>query len=103
MTYLYEIEEARHAMEAAQRAYLKRFGWENTSCTPGAYWMWRRDFADLDAKSAEWHVAHPTASPHVPYGIITAPQDMAIRMTASCLDQQEELNEDGDLVESETV
>lgn len=103
MTYFYKIEEARYELEATQRAYLKRFGWESTSSTPGAYWMWRRDFADLDAKSAEWHRQHPSASPHVPYGVITAPQDMAIRMTASCLDQQTELNEDGEPVEPETV
>jgi hypothetical protein len=85
-----EIVTAESVLENAKRLYLKRFGWTETSNTPGSFWLWTRDFADVDAVSAKWHEDHPKASPHAPYGKVMASTDTAIRMTTAALDQDEE-------------
>lgn len=99
LTLRQQITEAEGEVEDLKRAYLYRFGWSCSSNTPGAYWLWRRDFADLDAQRAKWDKAHdagkpgkPSISP--PYGVITAPTDLAVSITQSALD--EEIDQDGD-------
>lgn len=94
MATLDEIGEAERNLEACKRSYLERWGWKSTCSTPGSYWLWKRDFADIDAKSKAWHDEHPKASPHVPYGIIAANTDLAVSMTVRCLDDQPESDEE---------
>lgn len=89
----HQIEAAEQEVEYLKATYLRRFGWNHTSTTPGSYWLWKRDFADVDAKGKAWHDAHPKASPHQPYGVITAGTDLAVSMTVRCLDEQPELEE----------
>lgn len=89
-----DLERAEMEVERLKSAYLERWGWHHTSNTPGSVWIWRRDFADVDAKSRAWHEAHPAASPHAPLGVITAPTDTAIYMTLRSLDHQPELEQD---------
>lgn len=79
-----EIEEHQLALESARRTYLQRHGWKETSNMPGSYWLWVRDFADLDAKRQARHPA--TASSFRPYGVVTAETGLAVKMTRSELD-----------------
>lgn len=93
------LEEAKREVEECERAYLKRFGWEITCNTPGSYWLWRRDFAAEDvATHARWKAQGPGPlgwpSEPQPYGVITAPTDLAISITERALD--EEIDQDGD-------
>lgn len=92
MTKHYEIGAAEGEVEGLKNAYLRRWGWESTCNTPGSYWLWRRDFANEDAKRKAWHDEHPQASPYQPYGVITAPTDLAVSMTVRCLDERPELS-----------
>lgn len=101
MTFLHHISAAQSEVEDRQRTYLIRWGWTMTSNTPGAFWLWRRDFADVDAKRKAWDDEHDAGQPgkpskSQPYGVITAPTDIAIAMTARCLDDQPELGEADD-------
>lgn len=91
MTKLHEIQDAENNLGDLKRAYLRRWGWEETCNTPGSLWLWRRDFADEDARRKAWDDEHPKATPSRPYGVITATTDVAISMTSSCLDDQPEL------------
>lgn len=97
-TFHYDIEAAEQEVEQTKERYLRRFGWEHTSSTPGSFWLWRRDFADVDAKRMEFDKLPPgplgKPSPTVPYGVITASTDIAVAMTVRCLDDQNELNEE---------
>lgn len=97
MTFLYEIDDAEEALKAIKQQYLQRFGWEVTCNTPGAFWLWRRDFAKEDAaRHARWKDGGPGPmgwpSKPRPYGVITADLDMAVRMTVRCLDEQKEIS-----------
>lgn len=65
-----DITDARQAVTNAIRTYLERFGWKYTCSTPGSYWMWKRDFGGK-------------------YGVVIVPQDLAIRITQSELDEDE--------------
>jgi hypothetical protein len=94
MTTYIQIREAEQNLEALKRAYLRRWGWEETSNMPGGLWMWRRDFSDVDAARSAWDKEHRSASPSVSYGVITASTEAAIAMTTSCLDEQHELDDD---------
>lgn len=85
MTKYEHIDNLEHALNNARRDYLVRHGWRETSNTPGSFWLWRRDFADVD-KKRETHYRPPGSAFH-PYGIITADTDMAVKMTANELDQ----------------
>ncbi len=87
------IDDAERALEEAQNNYLRRFGWTETSNTPGAYWLWRRDFADVDAGRIKWWETTVARKPPLgapskpePYGVITAPRDLAVSMTRRALD-----------------
>lgn len=91
MTFAYQIAEAEAAVEQAKSSYLTRWGWKLTCSTPGAYWMWRRDFADYDAKFDAWYAAHPDKTRPAPTGVLTLPMDLAVSMTISALDEQPEL------------
>lgn len=105
-TYYHQVEDAVSALRAIKEDYLRRFGWVSTCNTPGAYWLWRRDFADEDARQLEWWVQHTTPeqrkkdfgpgmpSKPTPYGIVTADLDLAVSMTVKCLDEQPELGDD---------
>lgn len=92
--HLYEIGDLERQLEGAKGAYLKRWGWTQTCNSPGSFWVWYRDFADYDQKMAAVHKERKLPSDHRPYGIITAPTDLAISMTRSALDEQLELGED---------
>lgn len=84
MTYFRDVEAAASAHQQAQESYLQRWGWSRTCNTPGAFWMWRRDFADVDAERAK---NRPEATP---YGIMTVSRDTAVAMTIKCLDERDE-------------
>ena len=91
------------AVERLQKSYLRRFGWKNTSNNPGSYWLWKRDFSDLDAKRRAWWEAACAEMPKlgnpsepVPYGVITADTDLAIIMTAKELDRESEGDDEDD-------
>ncbi len=85
-----EIEAAEQEVEYLKRFYLRRWGWVETSETPGSYSLWWRDFTDLDAKRKAFHDAHPTTSKPRAYGIVWAATDLAISITVRCLDEQPE-------------
>lgn len=94
-----QIEEAEQRVQDLQTHYLRRFGWEHTCNTPGSFWLWRRDFAVEDAAThARWKERGPgpmgwPSEPH-PYGVITAPTDLAVSITVRSLDEQLELAPD---------
>lgn len=94
VTYM-EIAGLDMALKAKKVAYLRRFGWEATSNTPGAIWLLRRDFAVEDAdRKDRWLAAGPgpmgwPREPQ-PYGVITVPVDVAISMTRSFLDEDDD-------------
>lgn len=90
-----EIQETENELEELKHEYLRRHGWTYTSCTPGAFWLWRRDFADLDAERAEWDREHGAGEPgdpsaSQPFGVITAPTNLAVSITARTLDREQE-------------
>lgn len=91
-----QIQEAAAKLDQLKNAYLLAHGWRNTCNTPGSFWLYIRDFADVDKKRKQWHSAAMKRarkqgrigpSPPAPYGIITAPLDLAVSMTASELEQ----------------
>jgi len=95
-TFHSQILEAEHEVTNLQHAYLERWGWNNTSNTPGSYWLWKRDFSKEDTDThARWKARGPGPlgwpSEPQPYGVITAPTDLAVSMTVRCLDEQTEL------------
>jgi len=81
------IYNAKISIEYAQHRYLKRHGWKYTCNIPGSFWLWRRDFGDVDAKRLSWweNANGPLGKPSKPepYGVITATTDIAISMTQS--------------------
>lgn len=91
MAFAHEIETAQLALEAARASYLRRWGWVQTCRTPGAYWLWQRDFADYDAKFDSFYAAHPDRQRPAPTGAMTLPTDLAVGMTIQALDEQPEL------------
>ncbi|SNT20275.1 hypothetical protein [Sphingopyxis indica] len=101
MTFFYKIEAAKNALENVKTDYLRRWGWKQTCNTPGSFWLWQRDFSEEDAAAhARWKARGPgplgMPSEPRPFGIITAPIDLAVSMTARFLDEQLELAEEGD-------
>lgn len=95
-TFYHQITEAESEIENLQRAYLRRWGWDCTCNTPGSFWLWRRDFTPEDvARHARWKEAGPGPmgwpSEPRPYGVITAPTDLAVSITARSLDEQPEV------------
>ena len=95
-----EIEAAQERVEALKSEYLKRHGWSLTCHSPGSYWVWQRDFSDVDARSREWwertkvrveSAVPPRRPPSEPktFGVRHLPTDMAIGATRQLLDQDE--------------
>ena len=94
--FAYQIQDAENSLTRLKRNYLRRFGWESTCNTPGAYWMWTRDFADVDASRMKWNEDHPNAGKNRPYGRVMATEDLAVAMTKAVLDEQLESMSDVD-------
>jgi hypothetical protein len=90
-TYHHHIEDAERELRDVKERYLRRWGWTSTCATPGSYWLWRRDFAEHDAKMEAIHRERKLPSPWAPYGVVTVPLDLAVSMTVRCLDEQPEL------------
>lgn len=84
---------------AARVAYLTRFGWKETCNTPGAIWLWQRDFADIDQQRLAWWdgISGPYGRPSkpVPMGVITANMVSAIGMTRAVLDTEDDVEHAG--------
>lgn len=83
---LYSLE---NKLKESRSNYLRLHGWQRTCNTPGSFWMWKRDFADVDEKRRAYHP--PKASPFQPYGLIMADTETAVMMTMRALD----IDEDG--------
>ncbi|PHQ62846.1 MAG: hypothetical protein COC10_09325 [Sphingobium sp.] len=95
LAFYREIEELDAALKIKKMAYLRRFGWDVTSITPGSIWLMRRDFGVEDTERKErWLAAGPGPkgwpSEPQPYGVITVPVDIAVQMTATFLDPMTE-------------
>ncbi len=101
--FYHQIQSAEHDLEQLKRAYLRRFGWDCTSSMPGSYWLWRRDFTDVDAQRMENHVKKKFPTAPKPYGVITADTGMAICMTLAVLDEQNTPEEAAELVAEDMV
>ena len=94
-----KISEAKGVVSDLQRQYLQAHGWAYTCNTPGSYWLWRRDFAVEDAaRHARWKERGPGPygwpSEPQPFGVITAPEELAVSMTERYLDDA--IDQDGD-------
>lgn len=89
-----DIEATEQEVENLRVAYLHRFGWQQTCNTPGSFWLWRRDFADVDAKRLEWWSKakgpHGKPSKPLPFGVIWADLTLAVAMTLRELDPRTE-------------
>jgi hypothetical protein len=101
MAFYHEIDAAKCEVESLKGEYLKRWGWTQTCNSPGAYWLWKRDFSDEDAKRQAWYDGmseeyRKNSKPPTPYGIIMVPIDMAVSMTVRTLDEQPELGGEED-------
>jgi hypothetical protein len=100
-----DIEEAEQAVASLKDSYLREYGWKCTCNTPGAYWLWKLDFAALDAQRlAWWETAEaetraagrlPPSRPH-PYGVMTVDRDLAVDMTVKVLEPPAPPSEDDD-------
>lgn len=55
------IRDIENHLDETKRVFLRRYGWQETSQTPGNFWMWMRFFEN--------------------YGHITAPTGLAGKMT----------------------
>ena len=105
------IVKLENSLEAAKWDYLKRFGWAQTCHSPGAYWVWVRDWkAEDEAALENWHHrnairlaeieehgrAHTPNSPRKPepYGRVMAGLDMAVSMTRNVLDRDNDDDEE---------
>jgi hypothetical protein len=100
-----DIEQAKQKIEELKESYLLRWGWISTCNTPGSCWLWRRDFSNEDAeRHSLWKSNGPGPlgwpSEPRPYGVITAPIDLAVSMTARGLDYHPEQNSEEDLSEN---
>lgn len=86
------IHDAEHELTGRCTAFLKSMGWEQTCNTPGSYWLWRRDFADVDARWREIEAAKeardgkPFPSLHKPIGVIVTSEESAVNMSRAVLD-----------------
>ena len=89
------IQQAEADLTMAKEAYVKRHGWSLTCNTPGALWLWTRDFSPEDAERHQrWKERGPGPlgwpSEPKPYGRMTVALDGAVHMTRATLDQDEE-------------
>lgn len=105
MTEYMDIERAKEQVEELQKAYVQQYGWTTTSSTPGSFWLWQRNFADVDKERLDWWIKHTTPtqreaqetrtrmpaagwgpSKPEPYGLVGVPLDIAVSMTFRTLD-----------------
>ena len=93
MTLYAEIEDAHDRVSTTETSYLRRWGWTETCDFPGSYWMWSRDFSDVDAQRNKWADDHNRPRPRQ-YGVIYVPKSMAIAITVSVLDERPELSDE---------
>lgn len=89
------LQQTESDLQADRETYLRRFGWKMTCNVPGSFWLWQRDFVAEDAqRHARWRERGPGPmgwpSEPKPYGRITAPLEIAVRMTRSDLDVEVE-------------
>lgn len=94
------IEAARARASDLGDAYLRKFGWSLTCNTPGAYWLWRRDFGPEDVeRHRRWKERGPGPmgwpSEPKPFGVITGTRALAVEMTAKVLDPQPRTDDEG--------
>ena len=83
----YRVEEMQGDVLRKKEEILRAHGWQNTCYTPGSYWLWRRDFADLDQKRvSHWEARGQKGNKPEPYGVVTVPLDLAYTMTEAVLD-----------------
>lgn len=88
---LNKILKLENDLNDARRDYVRSHGWNETCNTPGSFWMWKRDFSDVDEVMKANHPK--TASPFQPYGMVMADLDLAVSMTARELDRSDEAAE----------
>ena len=86
-----EIRQKASDLQSAKDDYLRAHGWKSTSSTPGCYWMWRRSFADVNARRLNEHKVFceriGQERDHTPYpDEMLADTDDAIRMTWAEID-----------------
>lgn len=98
------IREADERAEQLRRDYLRHWGWSETCNTPGSFWMWRRDFSDVDADHRQWWLDTCAKKPSLgnpseprPYGVVTAPAEIAVQMTLRELDVEPVEDADAEL------
>ena len=101
MIYLDDLIDAREAVEQKESAYLRQYGWKQTCNTPGAYWVWIRDFAAEDAaRHARWKEGGPGpmgwSSEPKPWGVMTVSRDLAVGMTRAALEELQDAPEDAE-------
>lgn len=85
-----DIARADAELTKMRARYLERWGWKLTCETPGSFWLWRRDFADLDAKRKANDEKSGRLWRSNPFGVITTNTDTAISMTRRELDTADE-------------
>lgn len=88
-----DIISCGERLQVAKNGYLRAHGWRETSSTPGCYWMWRRDFADVNDRRLAEHRAFceriGQERDHQTYPAeILADTDTAIRMTWAEIDPE---------------
>ena len=96
MIYYRQVEDLETDLRETKNAYLERWGWKRTCNVPGSYWLWQRDFADVDSVRQQQHEKHQFPTPPKPYGVMTVSADLAISMTLRVLDDQPEANEESE-------
>ncbi len=101
MTFYWQIQAAEQSLEQIRWSYLQHRGWRQTCDFPGSLWVWERDFfAEDEARLQSWHKlteGKPQERwPSKPrrYGVVRVPINMAISITLSDLDEQQELSEE---------
>ncbi len=80
-----KIEDLYTRIKDAKRAYLQSFGWKETCETPASYWLYERDFSELDAIRNKWADDHDKPHPRQ-YGLVCVPLDIAVSMTRTTLE-----------------
>lgn len=94
-----DIQVCEHNLSSTKDAYLRAHGWKPTSNTPGCYWLWRRDFSDVNARRLSEHEAFCTrikqTRVHHSYpGEMLVDTERAISMTWAEIDPQRHVIEE---------
>lgn len=95
--YYRDVLAAERDLNDRKEEYVQRWGWRRTCNTPGSFWLWVRDFRKEDNERVDnWRDRGGSSTRPKPYGVMTVPLDMAVRMTVMSLDEQPEETEDED-------